>query len=95
MKSKLKILVVFVVMFFASFIPESNHQLFGDWHCKGNTIESTNDDDLVIIGCRYEGYREHGSTWHWGSRHWIWLIAGATFSIWTVFETIYEASKTK
>jgi hypothetical protein len=87
MKSKLKILAVFAVMFTASFIPESNHQLFGDWRCKGNTIESSGDD-TVIIGCKYEGYNEHGSTWHWGTRHWIWLAAGLTFSIWTVVDVI-------
>jgi len=91
MKSKLKILVVFVVMFFASFVPESNHEMFGDWKCKGGKIEFKNDD-MLREGCTYYD-NSHGPSWHWGIRHWIWLFTGITFSIWTVVEVIIEADK--
>ena len=90
MKSKLKILVVFVVMFCASFIPESNHILFGDWKCKGTIVTYDKNDNRFIAGCKYEGYNSHNPTWHWGIRHWIWLFAGVTFSIWTIAEVIKE-----
>lgn len=94
MKSKLKILVVFVVMFFASFVPESNHEMFGDWKCKGTTINyDEKNDNHFIVGCRYQGYNSHGPSWHWGMRHWIWLFTGITFSIWTVVEVIIESEK--
>jgi hypothetical protein len=93
MKSKLKILVVFVVMFFASFIPDSNHKLFGDWLCKGNYITHDKNDNAIITGCKYEGYNAHNSTWHWGSRHWLFLIAGLTFSVWTIIDVIIEEDK--
>ena len=91
MKSKLKILVVFVVMFSASFVPESNHEMFGDWKCKGGKIEFKNDD-MLREGCTYYD-NSHGPSWHWGMRHWIWLFAGITFSIWTVVDIIVEADK--
>ncbi len=92
MKSKLKILSIFVVMFFASFVPESNHELFGDWHCKGGTT-IVNEHGVDVQGCNYANYMSHNPTWHWGIRHWVWLLAGLTFSIWTIAEVINEASK--
>jgi len=93
MKSKLKILVVFVVMFCASFIPESNHELFGDWKCKGAIVTYDKNDNRFIAGCKYVGYNSHNPTWHWGTRHWIWLLAGVTFSIWTIVDVIIEIDK--
>ena len=94
MKSKLKILVIFIVMFVASFVPESNHELFGDWKCKGANSWWGDDDKRKHEGCTY-GTPVHESTWHWGTRHWIWLMAGLTFSVWTVIELIDQASKNK
>ena len=91
MKSKIKILVIFLVMFFASFIPESNHQLFGDWKCQGARFEY-GEDHNKHYGCKY-GTVEHGATWHWGTRHWIWVLTGLTFSIWTIVEVISENDK--
>lgn len=93
MKSKLKILVVFVMMFFASFVPESNHELFGDWKCNGTSVHYDKNDNHFLVGCKYEGYNSHNPSWHWGTRHWIWLLTGITFSIWTVVEVVIEAEK--
>jgi hypothetical protein len=92
MKSKLKILVVFVVMFCASFIPESNHELFGDWNCKGG-VTIVNEHNTDVKGCNYGAYMTHNPTWHWGIRHWLWLLAGVTFSIWTIVDVIIEIEK--
>lgn len=91
MKSKLKILAVFIVMFCASFVPESNHELFGDWKCQGAHYEYE-EDHTKHSGCKY-GTVEHGATWHWGIRHWIWVLTGLTFSIWTIVEVISENDK--
>ena len=93
MKSKLKILAIFIVMFLASFVPESNHELFGDWKCQGARLEKSIDYN-EHFSCKY-GTVEHGATWHWGIRHWIWLMAGLTFSVWTVIEVVDQASKKK
>lgn len=93
MKSKIKILVVFVVVFFASFVPEYNHKMFGDWKCSGNVIKHDKNDNSYILGCKYEGFQSHNPSWHWGMRHWIWLLAGITFSIWTIAEVIIESDK--
>jgi hypothetical protein len=35
----------------------------------------------------------HNPTWHWGFRHWIWLLAGLTFSAWTVVDMFMEEEK--
>lgn len=91
-KSKLKILVVFVVMFFASFVPESNHKMFGDWKCSGSHANWDEDGYWHIKGCRYIS-TSHDPSWHWGMRHWIWLLAGITFSIWTIADVINESDK--
>jgi hypothetical protein len=92
MKNKIKILVVFAVMFFASFVPENNHELFGDWRCKGG-FTIINEHDVDIKGCNYGTAMTHNSTWHWGVRHWIWLLAGLTFSVWTVIDIFIEHDK--
>jgi hypothetical protein len=92
MKNKIKILVVFAVMFFASFVPENNHKLFGDWHCKGG-VTIVNDDHVDVKGCNYGTAMTHNPSWHWGVRHWIWLFAGLTFSAWTVIDMFIEADK--
>lgn len=92
MKSKLKILVVFIVMFCASFIPDQNHELFGDWKCKGRLSWWDDNGKRQNEGCRY-GAPVHDPSWHWGTRHWIWLFTGITFSIWTIAEVIIDAEK--
>jgi hypothetical protein len=92
MKNKIKILVVFAVMFFASFVPENNHKLFGDWHCKGGQI-IVNEGPDEYKECQYGPSMSHSSTWHWGVRHWIWLLAGLTFSAWTVIDMFIEHDK--
>ena len=79
-------------MFFASFVPENNHELFGDWHCKGG-VTIVNEHDVDIKGCNYGTAMTHNSTWHWGVRHWIWLLAGLTFSVWTVVDIFIEHDK--
>jgi hypothetical protein len=87
MKNKIKIFAIFVMMFFASFVPESNHELFGDWHCKGGQI-IVNDGPDEYKGCQYGYELCHNATWHWGARHWIWLLTGITFTAWTIVEII-------
>lgn len=79
-------------MFFASFVPENNHELFGDWLCKGR-VTIVNEDSVDVKGCDYGSYMTHNSTWHWGVRHWIWLLAGLTFSVWTVVDIFIEHDK--
>lgn len=80
-------------MFCATFVPESNHELFGDWKCKGSEAKWDKDDYWSIKGCGYNGGMSHDPSWHWGTRHWIWLLAGVTFSIWTIAEVIIDAQK--
>jgi hypothetical protein len=71
-----------------SFIPENNPEVFGDYTCKGSTMEYSKDDKYISLdGCRVTG-NAHSPTRHWGFRHWIWFIAGLTFAVWTIIEVI-------
>jgi hypothetical protein len=90
---KLKIALLFVVIFCMSFIPEWWPELFGDWHCNGGINEWQEGPD-VHEGCSYNNVT-HAPTWHWGYRHWIWMFAGLTMTIWTVVDIIIKASKDK
>lgn len=91
MKYKLKILLMFIVIMGMSFIPESNHELFGDWLCKGG-VSDLIEGNHIVKGCTYH-FNTHNPTWHWGFRHWTWVFMGLTFCIWTVAETINENNK--
>jgi hypothetical protein len=88
MKNKLKILVMFAVIFCMSFVPDYTHELFGDWQCNGGKVEYINNN-LIREGCLYS-HDTHGPSWHWGFRHWLWVIAGLTFTIWTIIDTVSD-----
>jgi hypothetical protein len=76
----LRIVFIFAIVMFLSFIPDSFHEFFGDWHCNGTeVIRAANGDFMHYAGCR-ENY-EHGPTWHWGFRHWIWMLMGLSLFI--------------
>lgn len=92
MKSKIRILAVFLVMFCASFVPENNHKFFGDYKCQGSKGQWDEKGYWSVKGCQYRAVSHH-STWHWGVRHWIWLFAGITFSVWTISEVIIDSQK--
>lgn len=94
MKDKIKILIVFIVMFFSSYIPESNHDLFGDWWCNGTYKSLDQSGKSLYADCQYiSSVSRHSPTWHWGFRHWLWLSAGIIFSSWTVIDMIMERTK--
>jgi hypothetical protein len=65
-----------MILITASFIPDNFHELFGDWHCVGTIeLEAKNGWQTINNGCKYESC-DHDPTWHWGFRHWLWLLMG-------------------
>lgn len=76
-----QIIFIFCTVIFVSFIPDSLHGFFGDFHCKGaEYISSHLDDNKQMVYGKYIGCRfisvEHDPEWHWGYRHWIWFFMG-------------------
>ena len=92
-KLTLKIAAMFVVVMFASFIPDNFHSFFGDWECQGGgSYFSTTIGDYgnKYYGCQY-GMGNHGPSWHYGFRHWIWIAMGIVLFIVNAAFTISEA----
>ena len=74
MKKQIKIFTLFAIAILGTFIPEQFPDFFGDWQCNGGYY------DLNLhqyVGCRY-GDLQHGAGTHWGFRHWLWFVCGAT-----------------
>lgn len=79
-KLSLRIFLLFVIIILGSFIPETFHEFFGDWHCQGRENR---------VGCLYE-LATHEPTWHYGFRHWVWCAMGAILFFINIFYLIEE-----
>ena len=82
-KLQLRIVLMFTIIIFFSFIPELNREFFGDWLCNGGSHYYDNAGHLHAAGCQHVN-NDHGPTWHWGFRHWMWLLMGLTLSIYNI-----------
>jgi hypothetical protein len=84
----LRVIALFTVAIFVSFIPEYLHDFFGDWICKGRQyVPSTKEGFLgSYIGCDYQsGGGSHNPQTHWGYRHCLFCMMGIIlFSIQSV-----------
>ena len=86
-----RIVLLFSIIILMSFIPESNREFFGDWQCQGMTYLKANGE---YLGCYYEGNRApHDPTWHWGFRHWIWMLMGIALFIYNTVLIIITLEK--
>lgn len=95
MKAKLKIVFGFFIVFLMSFVPELNHDLFGDWICQGATIDAEvlKKNHYLTHGCQYGPRSVHDPMMHYGFRHWVWIFCGITFFIWNIVEVINKEKK--
>ena len=71
------VLVSAFIMAF-SFIPENARSFFGDWLCGGSG--ELIKDTYHYNGCNYGGAGYHDPSWHWGFRHYIWMLTGLTLT---------------
>ena len=88
-----RIVLLFGIVMLMSFIPENFRDLFGDWQCEGLHYDKELMQD---VGCLYEGqgtYHHHNSTWHWGFRHYIWMLMGLALFIYNAVIIIIEINK--
>ncbi len=87
-KLSLNVMALFLIVIFASLIPDSNHEFFGDWVCKGNKtiIDKSGFYGYLTIGCDYgPDPKNHSPTIHWGYRHWLWLCMGLSLFVIQIF----------
>lgn len=81
-KISLQVLLVFSTLILVSFIPDYLHDFFGDTLCEGRVYNRMGDfSKNYYSGCDYLDYNEHNPMWHWGYRHWIWIIMGVCLFI--------------
>lgn len=89
----LRIVLLFVIIMFMSFIPDNYHDFFGDYHCHGTeTIRNADGSFNHYEGCEVMNY-EHGATWHWGFRHWVWMLMGLALFIYNAVLLITEIDR--
>jgi hypothetical protein len=92
-KIQLKIIMLFTVAIFSTFVGDLLHSFFGDWWCDGSGepifVKETKStfEHYEYLGCRYinEG---HISQWHWGYRHWLYFIMCITLFVIQVVDII-------
>jgi hypothetical protein len=86
-------------MFAASFIPENFREVFGDWKCngtgKGIPVQMNGYTRLIFDGCNMTNavIDYHLPTWHWGFRHYLWVLLGFVMLIVNATKLIQEAKK--
>ncbi len=74
----IRIIILFSIAILLSFISDYYPSFFGDIFCPGNV------DKKCISGWG----DSHGPTWHWGYRHYLWMIAGLCLSIVQIVKTV-------
>ena len=91
----LKVIMLFTIAIFSTFIGEYLHSFLGDWNCTGTKIGAfiaetqTSYSNYELAGCDY-GDR-HLATLHWGYRHWIYLTMCVTLFVIQVVDIIRYA----
>lgn len=81
-----RIIVLFIIAIFVSFIPDYLHKFFGDWECVGSIPwkyqpgDENNYSHVIYKGCNYSS-GAHSKTIHWGYRHWLFFVMGVILFI--------------
>lgn len=93
-KISLRVIALFAVAMFLSFIPEYIHSFLGDWQCEGSRyVYTTGAIYGQNEGCTYEP-GSHVSTWHWGYRHWLWCTMCLILFVIQVYDIVHYSNKT-
>lgn len=79
LKLMIDIVLIGLLLMLVSFIPEYFREFFGDWKCQGSGEAIPNT--YHYTRCNYAGNGFHDPEWHWGFRHYIWMVMGAVLTI--------------
>ena len=74
-KISLKVILLFTIAIFSTFVGDYLHSFFDDSYC-------------TIIDCRYMDTRHSLPQWHWGYRHWLYLVMCITLFVIQVIDII-------
>lgn len=77
-KISLRIIGLFALAIFLSFIPDYLHTFFGDFYCNGLALD--HESGKMEYYWHY-GQTHHNWEWHWGYRHWLFLCMGVSLAI--------------
>lgn len=95
MKLSLKIIAIFSIAILSTFIADNLHEFFGDWLCEGARVgkfipeTGANLSHYELIGCDYGG--RHNPTWHYGYRHWIYIVMCVVLFCFNLGKSIEES----
>lgn len=78
---QLRIAALFIISAAFSYVPEQYRALFGDWHCGGGYYLYK---ARMWAGCSYAD-NDHMATWHWGYRHWLWMLMSLCLFAYNVY----------
>lgn len=95
-KISIRVLLLFLIAMLVSFIPDYLHTFFGDTYCMGSGRFIKGETDWVdgyYENCNYAAWSYHDSMWHWGYRHWLFLVMGIILSIIQIADIINCAEK--
>lgn len=85
----LRIILLFAIAIALSFIPDYNHEFFGDWICEGSKKYGW----FHYTGCTYGSGGYHNPSLHWGYRHWLFSLMGLSLSVMQVVAIILLINK--
>ena len=72
-KLSLKVILLFTVAIFSTFIGDYLHSFLGDWKCLGSGKPNESIYNPIYQFCNYAECDFHDPTWHWGYRRWLYF----------------------
>jgi hypothetical protein len=89
-KLSVKVVLLFAIPIFMSFLPELYPVFFGDWFCMGSGehLEGVNSYRSCNHLGGFNGF--HLKSWHWGYRHWAFVLMGLVIFIVQAFDLISD-----
>jgi hypothetical protein len=88
----LKVMLLFTIAIFSTFIGDYLHDFFGDWKCEGSG-ERLEGFFNRYDKCNYGDCGFHEPKWHWGYRHWLYLAMCIVLFFIQVIDIINYAEK--
>lgn len=99
LKTNIRIIIIGLMLFLPSFLPDLYPSLFGDWLCEGSGNKIIRYIDNIPIEtnyyqrCNYGANYYHTPEWHYGYRHWLGILFGLILAIYNFIEIFSENSK--
>lgn len=91
-KIYLKVILLFTIAIFSTFVGDYLHYFLGDWKCLGSGTPNDSIYNPIYKYCNYAECGFHDSTWHWGYRHWLYLVMCITLFIIQIIDIISFAA---